>query len=42
MKRIALKARIVKHQWQYFVVVNGSPVQVNRAFAKAVYEGELK
>lgn len=41
MKRIALKARIVKQQWLYFVVVKGSPVQVNRAFAKAVYEGAL-
>lgn len=41
MKRIALKARIVKQQWFYFVIVNGSLVQVNRAFAKAVYEGAL-
>ncbi|WP_259741280.1 MULTISPECIES: hypothetical protein [Vibrio] len=41
MKRLPLKARIVKQQWHYFVVVKGQAVEISRAFAKAVYEGAI-
>ncbi|GIA27310.1 hypothetical protein [Vibrio cholerae] len=42
MKRLTLKARIVKQQWHYFVVVVGGQFkEVSRDYAKAVYEGAL-
>ncbi|HFG1875082.1 TPA: hypothetical protein ACGF19_004114 [Vibrio cholerae] len=40
MKRLTLKARIVKQQWHYFVV-GGQFKEVSRDYVKAVYEGAL-
>ncbi|MDO6707955.1 hypothetical protein [Photobacterium sp. 1_MG-2023] len=48
MKRISqgkrqtnLKARIQGHQFVYFMVVKGQPVQICRQLAKAVFEGNV-
>ncbi|EOW9496668.1 hypothetical protein ACOCGS_001152 [Vibrio cholerae] len=41
MKRLTLKARIVKQQWHYFVVVGGQFKEVSRDYVKDVYEGAL-
>ncbi|GHW90019.1 hypothetical protein [Vibrio cholerae] len=43
MKRLTLKARIVKQQWHYFVVVvgGGQFKEVSRDYVKCIFDGVI-
>ncbi|MED7817249.1 hypothetical protein VYI99_13445 [Vibrio cholerae] len=41
MKRLTLKARIVKQQWHYFVVAGGQFKEVSRDYVKCIFDGVM-
>ncbi|WP_178306527.1 hypothetical protein [Vibrio algicola] len=36
-----LYSKLIDNQFEYYMVVMGSPVRISRAFAKQVFEGGL-